>query len=108
MNVVINPQTITVTAQAPSETVSIIPQVISVSIESNGIDVSTGNPIVREIVGGEPYEGEYVVIPSADEAQVLPTSGKLLVEDVTVTKIPYWETSNLSGGLTAYIASEVG
>ena len=56
--------------------------------------------------GGEPYKGEYTVIPKANEPTVLETAGKTLNKDVTVTKIPYYETSNPTGD-TVYIASEV-
>lgn len=56
--------------------------------------------------GGEPYEGEYTVIPKANAPTVLETAGKTLDKDVTVTKIPYYETSNPTGD-TVYIASEV-
>lgn len=52
------------------------------------------------------YEGETTVIPKADIATVLQTAGKCLREDITVTKIPYYETSNPTGD-TVYIASEV-
>ena len=50
--------------------------------------------------GGEPYEGEYTVIPKANAPTVLETAGK------TLSKIPYYETSNPTGD-TVYIASEV-
>ena len=56
--------------------------------------------------GGKPYEGEYTVIPKANAPTVLETAGKTLNKDVTVTKIPYYETSNPTGD-TVYIASEV-
>lgn len=56
--------------------------------------------------GGEPYTGDYTVIPKANEPTVLDTAGKTLAQDVTVTKIPYYETSNPTGD-TVYIASEV-
>jgi hypothetical protein len=52
------------------------------------------------------YEGDYVVVPKADSGTVLETQGKLMTDDVEVIKIPYFETSNLSGK-TVYIASEV-
>lgn len=53
-----------------------------------------------------PYEGEYNVIPKAHENVVLETKDKLMDDDVTVLKVPYYETSNLTGE-TVYIASEV-
>ena len=48
------------------------------------------------------YDGSYVVEPSPREAVVLPTAGKILAQNVTVHKIPYEETSNISG-ITAVI-----
>lgn len=56
---------------------------------------------------GDVYTGDYTVIPKADEQTILATSGKLMAGDVTVTEVPYYETSNLSGGNTVYIAEEV-
>lgn len=61
---------------------------------------------VTKYVGGELYEGEYEVIPRFSE-QTLPTTDKVLTEDVTVREIPYFETSNESGGTTVYIGIEV-
>ena len=52
------------------------------------------------------YEGDYEVTPTAD-GQTLSTAQKLMEGDVTVKAIPYYETSNESGGNTLYIASEV-
>lgn len=53
------------------------------------------------------YKGNYNVTPHAFEAQTLQTAHKLMGEDVTIAAIPYWETSNVSNGMTAYIAKEV-
>lgn len=57
-------------------------------------------------IGGEPYTGIYTVTPLADNAVILPTSGKLMEDDVVVKKIPFFETSN-QDGTTVYIGSEV-
>ena len=57
---------------------------------------------VTEIIGGDPYQGEYVVTPKV-EAQTLPTKEKVLFEDVTVEAIPYAEVTNNSGGTTVNI-----
>ena len=54
-----------------------------------------------------PYTGEYTVTPLAASAVILETEGLRMTDDVTVRKIPYYETSNPGGGYTAYIASEV-
>lgn len=43
------------------------------------------------------YDGEYIVIPSAHENQVLNTSNTFLKQDVVVTIIPTYATSNDSG-----------
>lgn len=59
-----------------------------------------------QISNAETYSGEYEVIPKADEGTMLLTKNKLLTDNVTVTKIPYYETSN-PDGVTVYIASEV-
>lgn len=52
------------------------------------------------------YDGAYTVIPKAYDETILPTEGKTLAADVTVTVVPYYETTNTSGK-TVYIASEV-
>ena len=57
--------------------------------------------------GLELYGGPYEVTPKAWEEQVLETEGKLMADDVTVFKVPYYETSNLFDGKTAYIAEEI-
>lgn len=54
----------------------------------------------------ERYVGPYEVTPDAHDPVILDTMNKILTEDVTVKKIPYYQTSNESGD-TAYIASEV-
>lgn len=51
------------------------------------------------------YAGPYSVTPKAGTAQTLSTAGKQMTEDVTVAKVPYYETSNTSG-TTVYIAEE--
>ena len=56
-------------------------------------------------VGGcgiDEYRGDYEVLPSAKNDIVLDTDGKKMSRDVTVFKIPYYETANLYGD-TAYI-----
>ena len=65
-----------------------------------------GTLTIPSAVGVEIYDGAYLVVPKAHEEQVLETAQKLLLEDVTVTKVPYYETSNLFDGKTAYIAED--
>ena len=53
-----------------------------------------------------PYTGEYTVTPKIHE-QTLLTAQKLMTENVMIQAIPYFETSNSSGGKTIYIGMEV-
>lgn len=88
--------------------------VIEVEIASRGVvecDISSVGTIsvdvdIPEQVGGRQYSGDYVVTPKAHDSTVLPTNGLLMMDDVTVVQIPYYETSNVSGS-TVYIANEV-
>lgn len=59
-------------------------------------------PVARDI-SYETYEGDYVVTPDPWDETVLETNNKLMTGNVTVEVIPYYETSNLSGGSTVYI-----
>lgn len=52
----------------------------------------------------EIYKGKYIVTPRTHH-EILNTKRKYLEDNVTVLSIPYNETSNLAGGLTAVIAS---
>ena len=52
------------------------------------------------------YEGTLTVIPKAHEQQILETKDKRMMNNITVQKIPYFETSN-DTGKTIYIGSEV-
>lgn len=61
---------------------------------------------VTEYIGGEKYEGEYAVTPKV-EAQTLPTKEKVMVDDMTINAIPFFNVSNTSGGSTVYIGKEV-
>lgn len=51
------------------------------------------------------YDGEYIVTPKPYDAQTLETRHKVMIDDVTVLAIPYYETSNVSG-ITIYIGGE--
>ena len=65
-----------------------------------------GNGIVKYDSSTELYAGEYNVVPKAAEEQRLPCAGKKMEKDITVQRVPYYETSN-DTGITVYIASEV-
>lgn len=61
---------------------------------------------VTEYIGGEPYDGSYVVTPKVSE-QVLSTAEKVMSDDMTIKAIPFFKTSNQMGGDTVYIGNEV-
>ena len=87
MNIVITPQVVEVAALPTSDALVIQPPSVMVDAVPGNADVSTGSPIIRELIGGEPYEGEYTVTPSA-ETQTLDTANKLLARNVTINPIP--------------------
>lgn len=62
--------------------------------------------IVTEYIGGELYEGNYLVTPKVTE-QTMPTKDKVMRDDVTIKSIPFFNVGNTSGGTTAYIGNEV-
>lgn len=53
-------------------------------------------------IGGELYDGDYVIIPKISE-QSLSTSGKTLKDDVLIKEIPSYEVENEFGGVTFII-----
>lgn len=57
-------------------------------------------------IGADIYDGAYTVHSAAHEAQELPTANKHLIKNITVEKIPYYEASNMSDGITIYIGDE--
>lgn len=76
------------------------------SMNTANMTGTIGNGIVKYDSSTELYAGEYNVIPKAAEEQRLPCAGKKMEKDVTVQRVPYYETSN-DTGITVYIASEV-
>lgn len=51
----------------------------------------------------DPYEGSYDITPIASADIELATRNKSMTDNLVVRKIPYHETTNLSGGYTAII-----
>lgn len=52
--------------------------------------------------GGEPYTGEYEVMPKF-ETQELATKNKQMKDNVKIQSIPVYEVSNPTGGITLTI-----
>lgn len=63
----------------------------------------SGRVQLAESTKKELYTGDYSVTPSTRSDIVLDTAGKTMTEDLTVTKVPYLEVSNLYGGKTITI-----
>ena len=74
-------------------------------IDTYTIYFTNGKTFNYEITNGVVYyyDGPYEVSPMPYTAQILPTSNLAMREDVNVKEIPYYETSNSSGGYTATI-----
>ena len=53
----------------------------------------------------EIYDGKYSVVPTRSE-QILNTKDKKLIDDISVTEIPYYEVDNNDGGTTYIISKE--
>ena len=53
----------------------------------------------------ENYQGNYTVVSKPFKVNTLNTSGLRMTQDITVEKIPYYETGNESG-YTVYIGGE--
>lgn len=71
------------------------------------IDIANSLPDAGEGGGQyEEYTGDYNVTPKVTE-QVLLTKNKVMVNDLTVKSIPFYNVSNTSGGNTVYIGNEV-
>jgi len=72
-------------------------------IEDEPVRLLVNESVVIRVVQLPWYEGPYAVTPAVN-AQTLSTTDTAMVDDVTVAAIPYVETPNAAGGLTASIA----
>lgn len=67
------------------------------------LGVNLKDTVIEIVPAYDTYNGEYNVIPQAHSQSVLQTQGKVMKRNVTVQKVPYYETSNQYGD-TVYIA----
>lgn len=67
----------------------------------------TGTINASSINDFDQYRGPYEVVPGTNAPQILSTKNKTLLNNITVTAIPFYETSNQSNGITVYIGKEV-
>lgn len=77
--------------------------VIPLGVREGSVTMPMELSTAIQTISGNHYEGVYEVTPLADFEVVLETQGLFMDNDVTVNKIPYFETSNEAGGTTVYI-----
>lgn len=79
--------------------------VFAMALESNLEEVTLQNDTVINVtIYDVPhYEGSYTITPLANQQVVLETEGKMMDENLTVLRIPTYETRN-DYGMTMYIA----
>lgn len=65
-----------------------------------------GSLSIPKVVMPSPYGGPYEATPKVGEQVILPTSGHYLSQNVTVDEVPFWETSNVGGGITFIIGEQ--
>lgn len=93
---------ITIPMRVQTESI-IVPMHIGTDIQNVGMSIGAS----YSVVSGDTYDGDYEVTPKAWNEQVLATTGKLMTDDVTVFKVPYYETSNIFDGKTVFIAEDI-
>ena len=64
----------------------VVPMKVGTSDQNIGMSIGAEYSVTE----GQMYEGSYEVTPKAHSEQVLDTKGKLMADDVTVFKIPYY------------------
>lgn len=69
----------------------------------SGIEFEISTP---HVIDANVYDGKYEVTPKTYE-QFLSTKDKLMMDDVKIKEIPYFETSNAEDGITVYIANTI-
>ena len=81
--------------------------ILHLNVEQDPIMYLKSDSVIIKKDEAEPYDDDpaaYVVLPSFED-RVLPTKGKRMLNDLTLSAIPYSEVTNLSGGLTINIMS---
>lgn len=69
--------------------------------------IGCGIKKVNERLPEEEYTGSYEAVSKPFKDSYLATKDKRLKDNIHVKEIPYYETSNLSDGVTVYIGSDV-
>lgn len=74
---------------------------LRVSESPESVRLGIGTQIVAG--GAPPYSGAYEVTPRLNNPVILPTDGKVMMNNVTVHEIPVTRTTNPYEGLTVII-----
>ena len=77
---------------------------VGLSIEKS--DVAALSPemdVIEVIKDVDYYTGSYSITPLAKTSTTLPTKEKYLRQNITVEKVPYFQTYNAEDGYTVYI-----
>lgn len=85
----------------------IIPIIIPMKVTTSREVIPMSIGVSYTTISAPEYDGEYEVTPKAWLDQTLETEGKLMTGDVTVFKVPYYETSNVFDGKTVFIAEDI-
>lgn len=86
--------------------IGILSEVETMIGELSPIDTLVGEIYIPEGISYDVYTGEYTVIPDTFDQIILDTEQKLMLGDVTVEPVPYYETTNPAGGFTVYIGGD--
>ena len=79
---------------------------IRFKISETPVTMRVCDAIVVGTAAADPYEGAYVIIPKTTD-QSLDTERKLMLQDLLVKQIPFYDVSNAAGGSTIIIGNEV-
>lgn len=85
---------------------NVVGQPVSLRIVQPVVNLAVKEAVAVDGIVADRYDGTYDVTPSA-RAQTLFTEQKLMEKNVEIKAIPFFETTNQSGGTTIYIGSEV-
>jgi len=87
VKIVIHPQSVSASAKVEQASVAVNPQRVGISAVAEDLNAVIGLPIIRELSGGEIYDGDYSISPTTAD-QTFQTYGKLMAHDLVVEKIP--------------------
>ena len=70
-----------------SATIVVKPQSATISANPASAGISVGNPVTRDYVERDPYEGDYTITPSS-ETQTLVTKNLRMTDNITINPVP--------------------